>query len=88
MWKAWLSLAEFWYNTSYHSVLGYSPFKVLYGYNPPFAVAPMVPVETNVDVSTLLADRARFTDMLKGKLAEVRNRMKLYADKLQTERQF
>jgi hypothetical protein len=46
----------------------------------------MVPVETDVDVSALLADRARFTDMLKGKLAEVRNRMKLYADKLQTER--
>jgi hypothetical protein len=38
MWKAWLSLAEFWYNTSYHSVLGYPPFKVLYGYNPPFTV--------------------------------------------------
>jgi hypothetical protein len=52
----------------------------------PNTVAPMVPVETDVDVSALLADRARFTDMLKGKLAEVRNRMKLYADKLQTER--
>ena len=87
-WKAWLSLAEFWYNTSYHSVLGYSPFKVLYGYDPPFAAAPMVPVGTDEDVSALLADRARFTEMLKGKLAEARNRMKLYADKLRTERQF
>jgi hypothetical protein len=87
-WKAWLSLAEFWYNTSYHSVLGYSPFKVLYGYDPPFAAAPMVPVGTDEDVSALLADRARFTELLKGKLAEARNRMKLYADKLRTKRQF
>lgn len=34
-WKAWLPLAEFWYNTAHHSSLGCSPFKVLYGYDPP-----------------------------------------------------
>jgi transposase InsO family protein len=33
-WSKWLSLAEFWYNSSSHSALGCSPFKVLYGHQP------------------------------------------------------
>lgn len=33
-WSKWLSVAEFWYNTSFHSALGRSPFDVLYGYKP------------------------------------------------------
>lgn len=28
-WSRWLALAEFWYNTAYHSVLGTSPFEVM-----------------------------------------------------------
>lgn len=33
-WHQWLSLAEFWYNTSHHSTLNNTPFKVLYGHEP------------------------------------------------------
>jgi hypothetical protein len=33
-WIQWLSLAEFWYNSSFHSSLGRSPFEVLYGHAP------------------------------------------------------
>lgn len=33
-WAAWISLAEFWYNTTVHSAHGKTPFEVLYGYPP------------------------------------------------------
>lgn len=33
-WSKWISVAEFWYNTAHHSVLGRSPFEVLYGQSP------------------------------------------------------
>lgn len=33
-WASWLPLAEYWYNTNYHSSLGKSPFEVLYGHAP------------------------------------------------------
>lgn len=33
-WKDWLPLSEFWYNSSFHSALGFSPFEVLYGHRP------------------------------------------------------
>lgn len=33
-WAEWLTLAEFWYNTNFHSSLNKSPFEVLYGHAP------------------------------------------------------
>ena len=39
-WRQWLALAEFWYNTTYHTALDCSPFKILYGYTPPVMVVP------------------------------------------------
>lgn len=33
-WAKWLSVAEYWYNTSEHSAVGRTPFQVVYGYTP------------------------------------------------------
>jgi hypothetical protein len=34
-WFKWLPLAEWWYNTSFHTATKLTPFMALYGYHPP-----------------------------------------------------
>lgn len=38
-WMKWLTLAEFWYNTNFHSAIQTTPFEVVYGQPPPLHVA-------------------------------------------------
>ena len=37
-WNKWFSLAEYWYNTNYHSTLEFTHFRALYGIPPPIHV--------------------------------------------------
>lgn len=39
-WRRWIPMAEFWYNFSFHTVLGCSPFKALYKIEPNFGAMP------------------------------------------------
>jgi transposase InsO family protein len=56
-WASWLSLAEYWYNTSHHSALGNTPFYVLYGHYPrDLGISPLGPTE-NTDMNEWLLDR-------------------------------
>ena len=34
-WAQWLPIAEWWYNTSYHTATRMTPFEVVYGQKPP-----------------------------------------------------
>jgi hypothetical protein len=68
-WKKWLPLAEFWYNSSYHSALKCSPFKALYGYELVFVAAPEVAKEGDQLVDEWLVERQAYTALLKKKLA-------------------
>ncbi|WVZ53504.1 hypothetical protein U9M48_004435 [Paspalum notatum var. saurae] len=52
-WKSWLPLAELRYNSTYHSTLGYSPFKALFGYEPNLGVSTTVPADTPTSVVAL-----------------------------------
>jgi hypothetical protein len=87
-WLSWLSLAEFWYNTSYHSSLGKSPFEALYGHPPRhFGISS----DQSCTVDTLeqwLKDRQVTTKLIKQHLSHVMNRMKQQAGKGRLEREF
>jgi hypothetical protein len=79
-WKSWLSLAELWYNSSFHTALGCSPFKALYGYEPNVGAVPSVPSDTSTSVTETIENRELHLQALKNNLARAQNRMKVFAD--------
>ncbi|KAJ9552773.1 hypothetical protein OSB04_016818 [Centaurea solstitialis] len=87
-WVKWVALAEWWYNTSFHSSLGRSPFEALYGYRPPLHI-PYIPKDAvDRDVDEMMQDREAAVKVLKQSLLKVQNRMKQQADKHRSERSF
>jgi transposase InsO family protein len=86
-WHSWLSLAEWWYNTNYHSSLKCTPFEALYGYKPPLISEIMVlgPESPAMD---FLAQKQHMITKLKDNLSQAQERIKKYADQRRTKRQF
>lgn len=87
-WSSWLALAEYWYNTAWHSSLGKSPFVVLYGHEPRhwgIEAASATPVS---DLNSWLAERQEMTALIRLHLLRARDRMKHQADKNRMERSF
>lgn len=87
-WKSWISLAELWYNSAYHSSLGCSPFKALYGYEPNVGAAPTVTENTSTSVAETIENREAHLRSIKQHLAQAQNRMKMMADLKRTDAQF
>ena len=88
LWLKWLSLAEYWYNTSQHSALGRSPFEVLYGHPPKhFGLSDAV-VSSVPDVESMLAERATMVAVVRQHLLRAQQRMKHQADKKRSDRKF
>jgi hypothetical protein len=83
----WLPTAEYWYNTSFHSALGSSPFEVLYGRKPcslGIEVTPIVPGT----LSYWLLERSMMQHLVHQHLVRTQNRMQHLADKGRSERSF
>jgi hypothetical protein len=59
------SLAKLWYNSSYHTSLKCSPFKVLYGVDPVMTVVPSPLTTDNAKVSVTLEEHQHFSELLK-----------------------
>lgn len=87
-WLEWLYLAEYWYNSSWHSALQMSPFQVLYGYAPQhFGLDVLKPTPVPV-LDDWLREKTVITALVRQHLARAQNRMKVAADKNRSERVF
>jgi hypothetical protein len=87
-WIQWLSLAEFWYNTSFHSALGKSPFEVLYARSPRQLSLVPANLSSSVDLQSWLEEHQVMQALWKQQLERVCLRMKHQADKNRAERTF
>jgi len=45
----WLSLAEWWYNTNFHSSTQLTPYEILYGFPPPIHVPYLLPKDSTIE---------------------------------------
>ena len=64
-WVKWLPLAEFWYNTNFHSAIQTTPYEVVYCQTPPIHI-PYVAGESKVEnVDRTLQSREEAIQMLK-----------------------
>jgi hypothetical protein len=81
-------MAEFWYNTSFHTALACSPFKALYKIEPNFGAMPnLITTEDSAITATALEYQVQ-TELLRAQLLRAQHWMKSYADKNRSERQF
>ena len=87
-WYKFLSWAEFWYNAGYHSAIHTTPFKVVYGRDPP----PLLHYEegstSNFDLESMLVERDRMLGQLKMFLEKAQGVMKRASDKHRRELEF
>ncbi|KAG8380917.1 hypothetical protein BUALT_Bualt06G0066500 [Buddleja alternifolia] len=85
-WVQWLPLAEYWYNTTYHSATKFTPFEIVYGYKPPVQ-QPYIPFDSSLDlVDRSLQHREATLRLLKNHLLQAQSRMKKNTDKERSER--
>ncbi|CAL0299324.1 unnamed protein product [Lupinus luteus] len=87
-WLKWLSLAEWWYNTTFHTSIKATPYEIVYG-QPPSVYLPYLPGESKVElVDRSLHKRDEMLKLLKFHLQRAQQRMKHMADKHRSDRQF
>jgi hypothetical protein len=87
-WAQWLPLAEWWYNTSYHTTTRMTPFEVVYGQNPPSVLSYLPGVSKVQVVDQNIIVREAIIRTLKDNLVMDQNRMKKQADQGRSERHF
>ena len=76
LWVEWLPLAEYWFNTNYHTSTKLSPFEALYGYSPPRLIEFMPGLTRVAAVEDLLKHRQQVVGLLEHNLVAAQASMK------------
>lgn len=63
-WPKWLGWAEYWYNTNYHYSTKMTPFKALYGRDPPTLLKGENIPSSVEEVNRLMAERNQVIEEL------------------------
>lgn len=79
-WSAWLPLAKLWYNSSFHTALGCSPFKAIYGYEPRIAAFLLLPTDAQQTMEDRIKERDIHLGIIKQNLLTAQHRTKQQAD--------
>jgi hypothetical protein len=87
-WRSWLGQAEFWYNSSYRTSLGCSPFKALYGTESNMGLMPVVTSAVSTTVADTVQELQQQASALKEHLAKAQNRMKTSADRKRRDQEY
>ena len=88
LWVQWLPLAEWWYNTNYHTTTKMTPYEAVYGQLPPSPTSYLKGCSKVQAVDQLLQHRATMLAHLRENLHQAQNRMKQHVDQHRSERQF
>lgn len=87
-WSAWLSAAEWWYNTTFHTALNSTPFQVVYGMKPRH-LAWQERKHSNISsLEEMLESKQLQWTRLRELLECAQLKMKAYADAKRTAREF
>ncbi|KAK3124678.1 hypothetical protein QOZ80_7BG0590520 [Eleusine coracana subsp. coracana] len=87
-WVHWLPWAEYTYNTSFHTALSDTPFKVVYGRDPPSLRSYEAGDLRVAAVARTLADQDEFLQDVKARLEQAQHRAKCYYDRGHRDVQF
>lgn len=80
-WHKFLAWAKFWYNSSYHTSLGTTPFRLVYGRDPPSFLWYEEGSTINSDLEGLLKARGDVLRDAQSHLLKAQSQMKNNADK-------
>jgi hypothetical protein len=87
-WFKWLPLAEWWYNTSFHTAKKMTPFMALYGSHPPSITSSLKEKSKVQVVEDHIENQQQVLQILKDNLTMAQNHMKQQADQHRSERSF
>nr|GFB98907.1 reverse transcriptase [Tanacetum cinerariifolium] len=86
-WNKYLYLAEFWYNTSFHSSIKMTPFKAVYGREATTIHDYSPGTNKTASIDATLVEHQRLISVLKEALEHTRQRMTEQANKKRMEKQ-